>query len=301
MSGGTLFFFIILDRLELNQTPTEFTISFLIVQFILAAVMAVIFKAQITDPMIDVRSHITRMAEGDMSRTMDRSTGGTGETKALVNATNVLSRSVSTLIGKVKNSAYELGQAAEELAAGSEEVAATTEEVTSTIQTIAEGAAEQVRRLEEVSSILTEMVEVTEDSIRQIGITSRITLDLAEQTNLVSLNAAIEAAKASGESEGFQVVADHVRQLSVESKSASNTVNQITRRISNRMRESVDKIVSAVDKIASVAENTAASSEEAAAAAEEQSAALQEITQQAQKLAELSDTTEANIGVFRIS
>ncbi|MHA2254325.1 MAG: methyl-accepting chemotaxis protein [Candidatus Kariarchaeaceae archaeon] len=144
------------------------------------------------------------------------------------------------------------------------------------------------------------MVSVIEESIRQIGVTSQITLDLAEQTNLVSLNAAIEAAKAGGEGEGFQVVAEHVRRLSVESKTASNSVNSITREISDRMRDSVFRIVNAVDTIATVAENTAASSEEAAAAAEEQAASLQEITRQAQKLAELSDSSERNIAEFSV-
>jgi len=240
------------------------------------------------------------MGEGDLTSSIDITTKGVGEAQTLLQANKVLANRFTAIIGNIKRSSNELGQAAEELAAGSEEVSATTEEVTATIQTIAEGAAEQVRRLDEVSKILTEMVSVTEDSIRQVGVTAKITLDLAEQTNLVSLNAAIEAAKASGQSEGFQVVADHVRQLSVESKSASNSVTQITQQISNRMRESVESIVAAVDKIASVAENTAASSQEAAAAAEEQSAALQEITQQAQRLADLSDKSERNISEFTI-
>ena len=200
----------------------------------------------------------------------------------------------------VKNSNTDLNVAAETLAASSEEVAATTEEVTATVQTIAEGAIDQVRRLELVSRILNEMMKVTEESIREINQTSKITLDLSEQTNLVSLNAAIEASKAGEQGIGFTVVADHVRQLSVESKSAANSINQIVKRISLRMGESVNSIVDAVDKIAGVAENTAASSQEAAAAAEEQSASLQEITDQAQKLTMLSDNTTNLLNDFRL-
>ncbi len=96
-------------------------------------------------------------------------------------------------------------------------------------------------------------------------------------------------------------MADHVRQLSIESKSAASSVNQIIRDISDRINESVSSIVIAVEKVASVAENTAASSQEAAAAAEEQSASLQEITEQAQKLTSLSIRTERDISEFIIN
>jgi methyl-accepting chemotaxis protein len=279
---------------------TQFTILILISQLVLVVVFTFLFRQRIVKPLSAVVNRTERMTEGDLVSEIPREYRGVGESHQIIHATNNLASRFKVIVSDIKGSADQLSEAAEELAAGSEEVAATTEEVTSTIQTIAEGAAEQVRRLDEVSRILTEMVSVTEESIRQIGMTSRITLDLAEQTNLVSLNASIEAAKAAEHGEGFQVVAEHVRQLSVESKSAATTVNQIITQISNRMRESVESIINAVDKIASVAENTAASSEEAAAAAEEQSASLQEITQQAQKLAELSEKTERNIEEFQL-
>ncbi len=259
-----------------------------------------IYKNRISRPLKQIISQTDKMADGDLSSETILDLKGMGETASLLHSNRVLSNRFRTIVSNIKKSAQELGNAAEELASGSEEVAATTEEVTGTIQTIAEGAAEQVRRLDEVSRILSEMVNVTEDSIRQIGVTAEITLDLAEQTSLVSLNAAIEAAKAGVEGLGFHVVAEHVRRLSVESKTASTTVTSITQEISNRMRDSVFKIVGAVDKIATVAENTAASSEEAAAAAEEQAASLQEITRQAQKLSEMSDSSERNIAEFKV-
>ena len=136
--------------------------------------------------------------------------------------------------------------------------------------------------------------------MREIGITAKITLDLADQTNLVALNASIEAAKAGDAGEGFTVVADHVRQLSIESKTASNTVNQIIKGVSERINEQVSNIIGAVERVAAVAENTAASSQEAAAATEEQSANLQEITDQAKKLAMLSNRTKRNLSAYEI-
>lgn len=253
-----------------------------------------IYNSRTLKPLKHVIKQTNKMADGDFGED-EKPLSGTGEAKSLLSANRVLANRFKSIVGNIKDSSENLASSAEELAASSEEVAATTEEVTGTIQTIAEGAAEQVKRLEDVSRILNSMTNVIEESIRQIGSTAKITLDLADQTNLVSLNASIEAAKAGIQGQGFQVVADHVRQLSVESKSASTTVSEITNRISERMRDSVYEIINAVEKIASVAENTAASSEEAAAAAEEQAASLQEITRQAQRLAELSDNSEKSV------
>ncbi len=259
-----------------------------------------IFNSSTIKPLKHVIVQTHKMADGEFQEDTTQ-IRGRGEAKSLLNANKVLQNRFKSIVGSIKDSSENLASSAEELAASSEEVAATTEEVTGTIQTIAEGASEQVKRLEDVSRVLNNMTNIIEESIRQIGITSQITLDLADQTNLVSLNAAIESAKAGIEGQGFQVVADHVRELSVESKKGSKRVTDITTKISERMRESVYEIITAVDKIASVAENTAASSEEAAAAAEEQAASLQEITRQAQKLAELSESSEKNVGELMVN
>jgi len=267
---------------------------------IFVIIMTLRFNSRIAKPLKQVITQTNKMADGDYVGDFLVGLKGSGETASLLHSNRVLSNRFKTIVLSIKGSSVELANSAEELASGSEEVAATTEEVTGTIQTIAEGAAEQVRRLEEVSKVLNQMTNVIEESIRQIGLTSKITLDLAEQTNLVSLNAAIEAAKAGIQGEGFQVVAEHVRQLSIESKAASSQVTSITNDISSRMRDSVTTIIGAVDQIATVAENTAASSEEAAAAAEEQAASLQEITKQAQKLAVLSEGSERIITELRV-
>lgn len=254
----------------------------------------------VLSPLRYVTKKTKSQSQGNFTLEAGTKVRGIGETRSLIYSSNDLSKKLRGMLISIKNSNTDLNTAAETLAASSEEVAATTEEVTATVQTIAEGAIDQVRRLELVSNILNEMMTVTEESIREINQTSKITLDLSEQTNLVSLNAAIEASKAGEQGIGFTVVADHVRQLSVESKAAANSINKIVKRISIRMRQSVDSIVNAVDKIAGVAENTAASSQEAAAAAEEQSASLQEITDQAQKLTMLSDNTTNLLNDFRL-
>lgn len=269
--------------------------------FLLSLFASLYFERNVANPLKAVVDQSKKLQAGDVSKTIATNTIASGEAGALVNANSEVARIIRTLIVDVKGASQSVADSAEELAAGSQEVAATTEEVTGTIQTIAEGAADQVRQLDEISNELSEMVGIVEQAIRQIAQTSNITLDLAEQTNLVALNAAIEAARAGIAGQGFQVVAEQVRKLSVESKTASGRITTSTNQISENIRNAVQRIIISVNNIAGVAENTAASSEEAAAAAEEQSASLQEITEHAQRLSELADQTAGFVKNWKVN
>jgi methyl-accepting chemotaxis protein len=292
--------FTVLDPVAEESDIFGFVIIYSGFIFFLSFIFAFIFDKSVSKPLDDVVKLTEKFVQGDLTQTYASSDMAMGEAQKLVNVNDQLARIIRKLIVDVKNATSTVADSAEELAAGSQEVAATTEEVTGTIQTIAEGAAEQVRQLDDISSELSDMVDIVEEAIRQIAITSSITLDLAEQTNLVALNAAIEAARAGIAGQGFQVVAEQVRKLSVESKTASVRITNTTSEISEKIREAVQKIINSVDKINGVAENTAASSEEAAAAAEEQSASLQEITEHAQKLSELAERTTAVVREWKV-
>ncbi len=258
------------------------------------------FERSVSQPLRSVALQSAEFADKNLAAKVKLSDSGFGEARKLVNANRQLANVFRTLITNMKDTTNRLAESAEELAAGSEEVAATTEEVTSTIQNIAEGAAEQVRQINQISEIIKEIENIIEISISEIASTSSITKDLAEQTNLISLNAAIEAARAGASGQGFGVVADQVRKLSIESKNASASIENTITEIGENIKESVARIAHAVNTIQGVAENTAASSEEAAAAAEEQAASLQEITEHAQKLSELADKSQAIINEWKI-
>ncbi len=299
MSFFTILSIRIVNSME-PETTNSYLQSFLLVNFAFAFLLTLYFQRTIINPLKILDKKTKKIADGDLVTFEDYKAKGIGETNSLAYSTNDLGKRFRGMISNIKNSAQELTVATESMAAGSELVSSTTNEISSTISSIAENASLQVRSLDEVSRVLAEMVSIIDSSMREIGVTSKITLDLAEQTNLVALNASIEAVKAGDAGEGFNVVADHVRQLSIESKSASHTVSQIIKGVNTRISDSVERIVEAVDKVAAVAENTAASSEEAAAATQEQSASLQEINEQARKLAILTTKTERNISEFVI-
>ena len=254
---------------------------------------------RIITPIVEIIRYQERITEGDLSESFPE-LKATGEVKSLVTTTKRLVEAIQAIMAKLQESSRNLAESSEELAAGSEEISATSEEITGTIQVIAEGAAEQVRKIDEVSKILTELIRVSEDSIREISKASKLTQDLAEQTNLIALNAAIEAARAGDYGRGFGVVAENVRKLSVQSKQAASQINLSTQRIEERIRSAVENVTKAIQDVVSVAENTAAGAEQAAAASQEQSSTMSEITQNAQALAQLSDETKALTEMFKL-
>jgi methyl-accepting chemotaxis protein len=199
-----------------------------------------------------------------------------------------LVKQLRTTLFTVQNTGDRLSGIAEELAAGSEEASASISDVSDTMREFAGGASEQNIMLNRIIEKLEDnRVEVNISAVR-IGEASAFVHRVAKRTNILGLNASIEAAKAGTYGLGFNVVAEEVRNLADTSKESATEIANTIENVQTTITTLIDDILREIEIVREVAENTAAGSEEVSAATIEQVTMLTEVAQTSNDLSLLA-------------
>ncbi len=280
--------------------------------------------------------------EGDLTRRLEEH--GRNEVAELGQAFNQFAEKVRRLVSEVAGSTSQVAAAAEEMSAITDEfnrdvaqqrheieqVATAMNEMTATVQDVARNAAQAAASAqaadreaqqgqqvvhETVSSIESVSVEVehTASAIQRLEADSQsisavleVIRGVAEQTNLLALNAAIEAARAGEQGRGFAVVADEVRTLASRTQQSTLEIQQVIEQLQSgarnaaevmhRGRAQVDSSVlqaqqagSSLTSITIAVASISDMNTQIASAAEQQSAVSDEISQNVVNINQVAD------------
>ena len=197
-----------------------------------------------------------------------------------------------------------VSSAATELQANSTSMAATAEETNKQASTVASASEELRASIQEIGRQVVQSTQIAGQAVteaersnsmigglregaQKIGEVVNMIQDIAEQTNLLALNATIEAARAGEAGKGFAVVASEVKALATQTAKATEEIAQQVSEIQNATGTAVDAIT-AISKIINDINEISTS---ISSAVEEQGAATQEVAQNITGVSEASSET----------
>lgn len=226
------------------------------------------FVSNVEQTVLGVLGHL-----GELASKAEYTFRVTGEASDTMKRQQASTEEVSTAMNEMSATAQEIASHAAETASATEQADTSSNQGNEIVQLTSDGISRLAIEVGGAAEVIRKLSEYSEN----IGSILDVISGISEQTNLLALNAAIEAARAGEHGRGFAVVADEVRQLAQRSQDATGQIHSVIEQLQKGVVESVNVIERSLNEANATVEQT-----------DQARHALDEITQAMSRISEMS-------------